>query len=240
MSNRLNCIFKAASPSGIRRLLHRRDCEYLSMRLIGGFKSIDLPRYSLSLAYLGSLSLTGIIKYVHVADLRRTNIWAASLLPFHLRSILNKNVPKYDGFKAHEPSLSMLWSFAELNHAVLNICLFPPLFFFYGLYYTDVWSALSVLIAFQFHQRRWRKAMVVAAIASLAFRQTNIFWVSIFLGGMEVIRRIERGRLGIEFPAQPTVVDVVTGSWQHSRVYDPLISQASFEGWSPFRDRMIV
>ncbi|KAL8702396.1 MAG: hypothetical protein Q9201_004441 [Fulgogasparrea decipioides] len=155
----------------------------------------------------------------------------ADLLPFHLRSIINKTLIRYDGFKASSASFPFLWSLAELNHAVLNICLFPPLFFFYGLYYTDVWSALSVLITFQFHQRKWRKSMVAAGIASLLFRQTNIFWVAIYLGGLEVVRKLRRGRPGVEYPTKSTVLDVVSRSWQHVCVYDPLISQASFEDY---------
>lgn len=124
----------------------------------------------------------------------------------------------------------MMWSVAELNHAVFNICLFPPLFFFYGLYYTDVWSVFAVLTTIQFYQRKWRKLLVAAGIAALFFRQTNIFWVAIYLGGSEVFRQLKRGRLGIEYPSTVSIMDVVTGSRQHSCYYDPLISQASFEG----------
>lgn len=129
----------------------------------------------------------------------------------------------------------MMWSLAELNHAVFNICLFPPLFFFYGLYYTDVWSAFAVLTTIQFYQRKWRKLLVAAGIASLFFRQTNIFWVAIYLAGSEVVRELKRGRLGIEYPSTVSVIDVVAGSWQHSCFYDPLISHASFEGMLLFR-----
>ena len=183
-----------------------------------------------SLIYLGFLSVTRLINYVHVADLRRTNLWAAGLIPFHFWFVLNSIVTSYDAFKADSVALRFLWSLAELNHAVLNLCLFPPLFFFYGLYYTDVWSALSVLATVQFNQRGWTRHLVVAGIASLFFRQTNVFWVTIYLGGSEVIRRLGRGRLGVEYPSKASVLDVLTGSWQHSCLYDPLISQASFEG----------
>ncbi|KAI4194010.1 MAG: hypothetical protein LQ350_008035 [Teloschistes chrysophthalmus] len=184
--------------------------------------------YGVSLFLLGILSLIGVIKYIRVADLRRTNLLAATLLPVSLRSIVSKNISKYDGFDSNPEMLSDLWLKAEVNHAVFNMCIFPPLCFFYALYYTDVWSVLSVLITFQFHQWKWRRFMVVAAIFSLFFRQTNIFWVAIFLGGLEIIRKIQPGRSGVEFPAKPTLLDIVTGSWQHSRIYDPLINQASF------------
>ncbi|KAL8634849.1 MAG: hypothetical protein Q9228_007596, partial [Teloschistes exilis] len=184
--------------------------------------------YGVSLFYLAILSLVGIKKYVRVADLRRTNLLAAALLPVSLRSILKNNVNKYDGFNSNPEMLSDLWLKAEVNHAVFNMCIFPPLFFFYALYYTDVWSVLSVLITFQLHQWKCRRIMIVAAIFSLFFRQTNIFWVAIFLGGLEIIRKIQPGRTCVEFPVNPTLLDIVTGSWQHARIYDPWISQAIF------------
>lgn len=180
--------------------------------------------------YLGVLSLVGIVKYVNVADLRRTNLGAAHLLPWCLGSIVNKNISKHDGFNANPRMLSHLWLGAEVNHAVFNMCIFPPLCFFYSLYYTDVWSVVSVLITFQLHQKKCRRAMIAGGIFSLFFRQTNIFWVAIFLGGLEIIRKVERGRSGVEFPEKPTLLDIVAGSWQHSRTYDPLISQANFSG----------
>ncbi|KAI4123916.1 MAG: hypothetical protein LQ338_005063 [Usnochroma carphineum] len=212
---------------------HIQQAElYLQGRFTEWHPKITTPPglYLVSLAYLGLLSVTRIIDHVHVADLRRTNLWAAGVLPFHFWFLIHQIVAKYDGFEVNDIALPLMWSMAELNHAILNICLFPPLFFFYGLYYTDVWSVLSVLITFQFYHRKWRKLMVAAGIASLFFRQTNIFWVSIYLGASEAIRQLKQGRLGIEYPSRATVVDVVAGSWRHSCIYDPLISQASFEG----------
>ncbi|KAL9575976.1 MAG: hypothetical protein Q9212_007504, partial [Teloschistes hypoglaucus] len=210
---------------------HVQQAElYLEGRFSEWHPKITTPPglYGVSLFFLGTLSIVGIIKYIRVADLRRTNLLAATLLPVSLRSIVNKNISKYDGFNSNPEMLSDLWLKAEVNHAVFNMCIFPPLFFFYALYYTDVWSVLWVLIAFEFHQWNCRGSMVFAAILSLFFRQTNIFWVAIFLGGLEIIRNIQPGRSGVEFPAKPTFLDIVTGSWQHSRIYDPLISQAFF------------
>lgn len=118
----------------------------------------------------------------------------------------------------------------ELHHAVFNICLFPPLFFFYGLYYTDVISALLVLMAYRFHLQRANKSLVLAGLASLLFRQTNIFWVSIFLGGLQVTRNLAIGRPGIDFPEKSSFIDVVTRSLQHGHLYDPAVSNACIEG----------
>ncbi|KAM0325782.1 hypothetical protein ACHAQA_007084 [Verticillium albo-atrum] len=81
----------------------------------------------------------------------------------------------------------------------LNISLFPVLFFFSGLYYTDVVSTLIVLIAYHNHLRRVGGASnsilnsvytVVLGVSSLCLRQTNIFWVVVYMGGLEAVHAI--------------------------------------------------
>lgn len=96
-------------------------------------------------------------------------------------------------------------------HTAVNICLFPPMFFFSGLYYTDILSTCIVLASYyHFLQHgevgcpksgderadprplptsflRGFKTYVIG-LAALLMRQTNIFWVAVFLGGMEVVR----------------------------------------------------
>lgn len=123
------------------------------------------------------------------------------------------------------------WPSAELIHNTINICLFPPLFFFSGLYYTDVLSALSVLFAYQCYlEERNGFSAVFVGLLSLLFRQTNIFWVSMFLGGLAFCRAIPKGQPDVNFASEPGFNDVVQGSWKHSSAYDPLVSEASFEG----------
>ncbi|KAL8979506.1 MAG: hypothetical protein Q9205_005172 [Flavoplaca limonia] len=212
---------------------HVQQAElYLQGRYFEWHPKITTPPglYSVSLFYLSCLSLVGLIDKVNVADLRRTNVLAAAFLPWICRSVLRGVVTEYDGLQLLDRSLPVLWPLIELNHAVLNICLFPPLFFFFGLYYTDVLSSLSVLITIRQHQKRRTKSMVVAGVVSLFFRQTNIFWVAVYLGGSEVTRRLRRGRLGIEYPPSATWKSVVYGSWQYLCIYDPLVATASFEG----------
>ncbi|KAL8980615.1 MAG: hypothetical protein Q9177_005829 [Variospora cf. flavescens] len=215
---------------------HVQQAElYLQGRFTEWHPKITTPPglYVVSLAYLGFLSIIRIIDRVYVADLRRTNMLAAGLLPFHVWFVVYSILDSYERSQLSELGFKYTWSMSELNHAILNICLFPPLFFFYGLYYTDVWSVLSVLTTIQFYQRKWKRLTIVAGIASLFFRQTNVFWVSIYLGGSEVMRTLRRGRSGVEYPTTASIMDVMAASWQHSCVYDPLISQASFEGMLP-------
>ncbi|KAI4277625.1 MAG: hypothetical protein L6R38_005408 [Xanthoria sp. 2 TBL-2021] len=218
----------------VDEFFHIQQAElYLQGRFSEWHPKITTPPglYLVSLFYLGCLSLVGFLDQVKVADLRRTNAWAAASFPFICRSVLRGVVTEYDGLQLLDRTLPYLWSLAEINHTVLNICLFPPLFFFFGLYYTDVWSALSVLITIQYHQKMATKYLVLAGIVSLFFRQTNIFWVAIYLGGLEVARRLRRGRPGVEYVPSATWRAVVFGSWQNLCIYDPLVAQASFEDY---------
>ncbi|KAI1273218.1 DIE2/ALG10 family-domain-containing protein [Xylaria sp. FL0933] len=82
----------------------------------------------------------------------------------------------------------------------INIGLFPVLFFFSGLYYTDPSSTLIVLLAYTNHLTRVGTKQpsllndvycLALGIITLAFRQTNIFWVVVFMGGLEVIHAIK-------------------------------------------------
>ena len=168
--------------------------------------------------------------------LRITNYIGSNLLAWLTCSLLFSIIKEYNGKcqGKHESNVRCdvcpVWSPLEVIHSSVNVYLFPPLFFFYGLYYTDVLSALSVLYAYRCHLRFQPTGGIFVGLLSLLFRQTNIFWVSVFLGGLQLCRTIPKGRPGIEFPSQPTFHDVIEGSWQHASAYDPLISQACFEG----------
>ncbi|KAK0704267.1 DIE2/ALG10 family-domain-containing protein [Apiosordaria backusii] len=90
-------------------------------------------------------------------------------------------------------------------HTAFNIALMPVIFFFSGLYYTDPLSTLVVLLAYRHHLQRigpespgllsdvW---MVVLGVAALFMRQTNVFWVVVYMGGLEavhVLRSVKPG-----------------------------------------------
>ncbi|KAI9054521.1 hypothetical protein LZ554_001678 [Drepanopeziza brunnea f. sp. 'monogermtubi'] len=88
-------------------------------------------------------------------------------------------------------------------HTALNIALFPLLFFFTGLFYTDVLSTCLVLRVYRLFLERkgaYRDSgeglfwIYPTGIVALWMRQTNIFWVAVFLGGLEVVRTIEANR----------------------------------------------
>lgn len=166
---------------------------------------------------------------IHAKDFRSINAIGSILLVEVVRRLLRLIRSDNQSGKLGEDLDE--WPFTNLVHQTVNICLFPPLFFFYGLYYTDVLSALSVLYAYQCClEKRSDSHTLVAGLISLFFRQTNIFWVSLFLGGLAFCQALPKGRPGIEFASEPGSPDVVQGSWQHASAYDPLVREASFEG----------
>ena len=180
------------------------------------------------------LEVTGI--FTEASALRSTNFLGSSVLLLLVCSILLLDSNSHDGKceAKHGSNVQCrrcpIWSSWELIHTTVNVYLFPPLFFFYGLYYTDVLSVVSVLYAYRCYLAKQKTGVLFAGLLSLMFRQTNIFWVSVFLGGLEVCRSVPKGRPNIEFPSQPTFHDVIDGSWRHASAYDPIISQACFEG----------
>ncbi|OAX85121.1 hypothetical protein ACJ72_00493 [Emergomyces africanus] len=140
----------------------------------------------------------------------------------------------------------------ERNLTALNICLFPPLFFFAGLYYTDLAALLIVVEVYicdlgrnrvrdtQLYPggkgntqstavRLWRNVrFLVVGLLALMFRQTNIFWVAVFLGGLQVVDKLHR----VTSDCQSTdVVRIVRGSWELHQLYDPPVNEASFEDY---------
>ncbi|KAL4917278.1 phospholipase D/nuclease [Aspergillus aurantiobrunneus] len=147
---------------------------------------------------------------------------AAVLLPLRLQSALDTLRKQ----RNNRPSG------AWLSHTVLNICLFPPLFFFSGLYYTDVLALLVVVEAYHWDLNRARSrtapfktaVFLVFGIVALAFRQTNIFWVSVFFGGLQVVRKLRDVTKTCE---SAHVADIIRAG-SKNELYDPIILDASF------------
>lgn len=172
---------------------------------------------------------------------RLTNLAAATLFFFkEVRNNLTVRIDRPDGERAPSPlasasKLLSLFSITGLYHAVFNICIFPPLFFFYALYYTDVISTLVVLFVYRLDSDFGSNdfLFVATGLVSLSMRQTNIFWVSIFCGGLKVCRRFAIGRSGAEYLENGSFFDLIQRSWQHNCIYNPLVSEAWFEGLCP-------
>ncbi|KOC18167.1 putative glucosyltransferase (Die2) [Aspergillus flavus AF70] len=169
-----------------------------------------------------ALLLRGSPTELNAEALRSTNVAAAAIfLPLRLQTLLDSLR------KERNTRPSGAW----LSHTVLNICLFPPLFFFSGLYYTDILALLIVIEAYNWDLKRSAPnasagptfVFILLGVAALAFRQTNIFWVAVFFGGLQVIRTLRKSSKTCQ---SPNVADIAKGGFKNE-LYDPPVSEAS-------------
>ncbi|KAI1485762.1 glycosyltransferase family 59 protein [Biscogniauxia mediterranea] len=122
----------------------------------------------------------------------------------------------------------------------LNIALFPVLFFFSGLYYTDIISTLIVLLAYMNHLARVGKETTSfvndlytlgIGLLALCMRQTNIFWVVVYIGGLEVVQGIKTLKpepvKNPEFSTLAEQIKFYAGRYSLGDVHDPPLSDAS-------------
>ncbi|RYP80259.1 hypothetical protein DL769_002561 [Monosporascus sp. CRB-8-3] len=122
-----------------------------------------------------------------------------------------------------------------------NIALFPVMFFFSGLYYTDIISTFVVLGAYINQLRRLGRShtesftesalVVLLGVLALCMRQTNIFWVVVFMGGIEVVHCLNSLRpQPVEMPHFSTLTEQVEFyAWRYSlgEIHDPPLNQAN-------------
>ena len=167
------------------------------------------------------------------ADIRSSNLSAYPLLLYAVFKLLEEFRPGDDRSATGEKSRQV----AHLATTSLNICLFPVIFFFTGLYYTDIVAVISFLLLYLLDQKSNGRGLsrdlggilflpLVGAL-SLLCRQTNIFWAVIFLGGMQIVitvRAKSRGTHG------KTVRGVIWRGWKFGEVYDSLVEEAYLEG----------
>ncbi|MCJ1404774.1 glucosyltransferase [Xylographa trunciseda] len=185
--------------------------------------------------YIAAYAWLWVLKVVRVSSslvtqLRGLNLLQGTIALYLTSRQLLSDIPWFEASSNGDVSVRSSPPMG-LDHATLNICLFPPLFFFYSLFYTDVTSTVLVLLAYMdFHLEKGQNQYFLS-IAALFLRQTNIFWTAIYLGGLEVLRNLRKGRSGVEFPCRSTFVDVMTGSWQHACLYDPLAGDAWLEDY---------
>lgn len=167
--------------------------------------------------------------------LRAQNALVVSLLlPYVVKNICEHLHPGADSI-----DLYATWT-------AVNVSLFPILFFFSALYYTDIGATFWVLVCYLLYLERRRftssfllprnpivrdVALVGSSLVALFFRQTNIFWVAIFPAALELVRTV-KGQQG-KVPAGTegsSYQDIFTSSWNCRKIYDPAIGDAYFEG----------
>ena len=131
----------------------------------------------------------------------------------------------------------------------INVALFPVLFFFSALYYTDNAATFCVLLTYLlFLERRIPQssfyladhpvvkdlAIIISGLVSLSFRQTNIFWVAIFLGALELVRTVEGSdENSPDLAMDVSYVDILDQAWNRGCVYDLSCADASIGGLLP-------
>jgi alpha-1,2-glucosyltransferase len=123
-------------------------------------------------------------------------------------------------------------------HSALNIALFPPLFFFSALFYTDVMSTLAALLSFSvFLGKRTATgntfdsfATIFFGTVALFFRQTNIFWVAVFPAGLTVIEALKANEPSSGGQAEKSTLEILQESWSQSIIYDCPVEDAGVEG----------
>lgn len=133
---------------------------------------------------------------------------------------------------------------ADTLHTAMNIALFPPLFFFSGLFYTDVISTAVVLRTYKLFLGRRGVAenngrglvwVYVSGVVALTMRQTNIFWVAVFMGGLEAVRTVKANASSTTEPAPKTLQEQVVSAlkqWTRGQIHDIPLNQAGIHGKS--------
>ena len=198
MWGRLRCTVPAISEHGIQKSPHLQDCKKAS-------NTQCIFHCLLPISYLLSY---GVLRFIGTCDtnaLRLTNCALLCLLSvevYQLLNLLSRVRGCSDGTlsRRQKEQASIQW---QLMHVAVNVCLFPPVFFFGALYYTDIASLLFVLLSYhasllclEESGRSWRLVIlqIFYALLALLFRQTNVFWVGVFPIGLAAIRLLQNNQ----------------------------------------------
>ncbi|KAL6353493.1 hypothetical protein LRP88_13988 [Fusarium phalaenopsidis] len=189
--------------------------------------------------YLLSLLIPGMVRpngslggYVcDASSLRAANAVALMLLAYLALQCRHQIESRL--YEAHSSIRLRVHSQYAL-HTAFNIALFPLLFFFSGLYYTDVASTAAVLVAYLNHLRRLGRDQssplndlltVFLGGFTLFFRQTNVFWVVVYMGGLEAVHAVKTLRPErVDQPFMSSLVEQVKYYlWRYSLgdIHDP-------------------
>lgn len=189
--------------------------------------------------YLLSLLVPGVVKpgtspasyLCEAQSLRAASAIALMILAY--LALLCRHEIEARLYEAHSSTKLRVFSQYSL-HTAVNIALFPVLFFFSGLYYTDVASTAMVLGAYLHHLRRLGRdrssfrsdfVTIVLGVMTLWFRQTNVFWVVVYMGGVEAVHAIKTLRPErVDQPVMTTLTEQLKYyAWRYSLgdIHDP-------------------
>ncbi|KAF4451787.1 alpha-1,2 glucosyltransferase ALG10 [Fusarium austroafricanum] len=189
--------------------------------------------------YLLSLLIPGVIRpnrslseYVcNVRSLRGTNLIVLVVLTYLAMQCRRKIEARL--YEAHS-SIRLRNTSQYALHTAFNIALFPLIFFFSGLYYTDVASTAAVLVAYLNHLVRTGRdrsslssdlTTIFLGVLTLFFRQTNVFWVVVYMGGLEAVHAVKTLRPErVDQPVITTLFEQIKYfAWRYSvgDIHDP-------------------
>ncbi len=81
---------------------------------------------------------------------------------------------------------------SSLSLSAVNLSVFPVLFFFSFLYYTDVGTTLFTLAGYALSLSGSHLLAAMALLLAVCFRQTSIVWV-VFVAGVAGLKVLEPG-----------------------------------------------
>ncbi|KAG6036546.1 hypothetical protein E4U19_003166 [Claviceps sp. Clav32 group G5] len=177
-------------------------------------QELTIPRYIFSVFLQKAANVTGNLWAFDcgASTLRFTNVLGLIVLAY--LALLCRHEIESRFYEARSGARLKAMS-TYVIHTAVNISLFPLLFFFSGLYYTDVISTAIVLGAFLNHLKRvgrdgssWTNGLItiLLGVAALFMRQTNVFWIVVWMGGLEVVHAIKTLRpKRIDRPFMPTL-----------------------------------
>ncbi|OAQ98586.1 hypothetical protein LLEC1_08038 [Akanthomyces lecanii] len=186
---------------------HLLDCTVLPPAVSFILRSL----LTLSFRYLFSVAVHRIATALHIPQLNVCNAFSlrsvnfigvlgVSYLALWCRQAIEARQYEASSSSSSSPPARVRAFSQYAVHTAINVGLFPLIFFFGGLYYTDVLSTGVVLAAFANHLSRVgvdRSSVlsdvgtVLLGVAALGMRQTNVFWVVVFMGGLEVVHAVK-------------------------------------------------
>ncbi|KAG8994174.1 glucosyltransferase [Tulasnella sp. 427] len=175
--------------------------------------------------YLVSIALMKVFLLpCTIPILRLTNVLLLTLLPPFLDRVIASVRVDQERLRNR--------SWLEPSAEAIIISSFPVFWFFAFLYYTDVASAISVLITLYVARSGWHKSAVVVGLLSCLFRQTNVIWLAFAFGSTSLY--------ALHYPPEREAWDAERRKPQHLRGrqltyfvfdHDVLAAKADFLDW---------
>lgn len=203
-------------------------------------------RYLFSILLQKAAAATGMpwLFSCDASSLRATNV--LGLIVLASLTLLCRHEIESRLYEAHSSKRPKTVSTYSI-HTAFNIALFPLLFFFSGLYYTDVISTAAVLGSYLNHLKRVGRdkcsfvndlVTIPLGLLGLFMRQTNVFWIVVWMGGLEAVHAVKTLRpQRVDQPFMTTLTEQMKFyAWRYSigDIHDPPLNLAWPDGENSF------